>query len=82
MKTIEQRIDQAKQEVLDDIKAGIVPTTVSTFAELHDYVDANEYGGLCDDAACFDASCDDINVIQDAVGRWLKCRIEHQVEVH
>lgn len=26
-----------------DLKAGIVPSTVRTFAELHDYVDANEY---------------------------------------
>ena len=28
-----------------DIDAGIVPRSVSTFAELHDYVDANEYAG-------------------------------------
>lgn len=26
-----------------------MPRTVKTFAELHDYVDANEYGGFCED---------------------------------
>ncbi len=30
-------------EILEDIEAGIVPTTVATFSELHDYIDANEW---------------------------------------
>ena len=40
-------IDQMKREILQDISDGIVPETVSSFSELHDYVDANEYGGFC-----------------------------------
>jgi hypothetical protein len=31
-----------------DMDAGIVPRSVSTFTELHDYVDANEYAVLAD----------------------------------
>jgi hypothetical protein len=35
----------AKDEVLEDVACGRVPVTVSSFSELHDYVDANGYGG-------------------------------------
>ena len=33
--------------IINDIHAGIVPATIKSFAELHSYVDANEYGGFC-----------------------------------
>jgi hypothetical protein len=46
---IEHAIERSKAEILEDIAQGIVPGTVSTFSELHDYVDANEYGGLCEE---------------------------------
>lgn len=39
-------VDRAKREITDDIAAGRVPADVGSFSELHDYVDANEYGGL------------------------------------
>ena len=45
---IEHAIERSKVEILEDMSSGIVPTTVSSFSELHDYVDANEYGGLCE----------------------------------
>ncbi len=32
-------------EILRDVSSGIVPATVQNFSELHDYVDANCYGG-------------------------------------
>ena len=38
-------IARAKREVLSDIADGTVPATVTSFSELHDYVDANGYGG-------------------------------------
>ena len=41
-------------ELCEDIASGLVPSTVSSFAELHDYVDANCYGGFCDDDADFE----------------------------
>ncbi len=31
--------------MLADIQTGLVPSSVNTFSELHEYVDANCYGG-------------------------------------
>ena len=44
MLMIEYAIERSKAEILEDIASGVVPDTVSSFSELHDYVDANEYG--------------------------------------
>lgn len=44
-----QVVDAMKCEVLADMASGRVPGTVTTFSELHDHVDANEYGGFCDE---------------------------------
>lgn len=52
---IGERIAQIKKEVSDTVgtnfyaEGKILPDTISTFGELHDYCDANELGGLCDD---------------------------------
>jgi N12 class adenine-specific DNA methylase len=37
------RIKTAKDEILDDVRRGIVPDSIKSFADLHDYVDANAY---------------------------------------
>jgi hypothetical protein len=42
--TVKEIIEAAKDQILDDISEGIVPETVKSFEELHEYVDANEYG--------------------------------------
>lgn len=42
-------VARIKEEILYDIARGVVPSTCSSFSELHDYVDANCYGGFCDD---------------------------------
>lgn len=64
---------RAKREISADIAAGHVPPTVRTFSELHDYVDANYYGGAfgwpLDDT---EAACDFWNRVQDAVDEWLR----------
>lgn len=49
MKTKEEIIAQCKAEIQADIAAGFVSADVSSFGGLHDYVDANCYGGFCDD---------------------------------
>ena len=49
MLIIEYAIERSKAEILEDMAHGPVPVTVASFSELHDYVDANEYGGLCED---------------------------------
>jgi hypothetical protein len=65
---------QAQQEILDDIASGRVPTSVTTFAELHDHVDANWYGGLFD--LEIDPSDDEQvefgNDLQNRLDAWLR----------
>lgn len=42
--------ETVKSEILEDIANGVLPETISTYSELHDYVDANGYGGFLDAA--------------------------------
>ena len=46
---LQARIEQGKAEILEDIRNGVVPAGVKGFEKLHDFVDANEYGGLTED---------------------------------
>jgi len=68
-------IERIRAEVIEDALDGTIPSTVRDFSELHDFVDANEYGGLCDDECPFKASSqadtDIINDAQDAISGWL-----------
>jgi hypothetical protein len=64
-------VERAKKEVLAHVAAGIVPRTCASFSELHDYVDANGYGGAFERP--FDNNETDFwNAVQDAVDRWIK----------
>lgn len=67
--TATELVVRIQQDILEDVDAGVIPTTVSTFSELHDYVDANIYGGLCDDHA--HVRTETVIVVQDEVDRWL-----------
>lgn len=62
-------IARAKEEILADMERGVVPSTVDDFGELHDFVDANEYGGLCEDGHGLDEQA--VEDVQDEVHRWL-----------
>ena len=69
-------VEQIQEEIRQDILDGIVSSSVKSFSELHNHVDANEYGGLCDEALyTIDPSdqdqMDQINTIQDIVDKWL-----------
>lgn len=55
LKPLPEVIAQMKQEVLADILNKTVPVDVATYGDLHDYVDANCYGGFCDDDGITDA---------------------------
>jgi hypothetical protein len=69
-----EMIDQVKREIIHDVQAGDVPATCATYSELHDYVDANGYGGAFEFAmygAC-DTTCDYWNNVTDAVDQWLR----------
>ncbi len=65
-------VERAKQEILQDIAAGRVPATVQTFAELHDHVDANHYGGAFEGE--FDGSDEVVafwSRVQNELHAWL-----------
>lgn len=44
-------VARMKREIDADIAAGMVPAAVTSFCALHDWVDANGYGGLCEEGA-------------------------------
>lgn len=70
-------IARGKREITEDILAGRVPATVTTFGELHDFVDANEYGGLCEEGPIEWIDWDDEvpadrgAKVQNALHEWL-----------
>lgn len=76
---LEKTIMRMKYEILQDISDGKIPADIMHFRDLHDYVDANEYGGFfLDDANNVihslpaDQRCDVINHCQDVIDFWLK----------
>ena len=79
--------EQMKREILEDAKEGVIPETITAFADLHKYVDANCYGGtekLLDaahDAApdteeghtqAWNSFCGLVNPAADEVDAWIK----------
>ena len=85
MITPQDMAEQMKIEILADMRSGIVPFSVKNFSQLHDYVDANCYGGseaLLDelDASATDDEehtralntlCDLMNPAMGIVNQWL-----------
>lgn len=57
-------------EIFEDVRAGKVPCQVSSFSELHDYVDANDYGGF---SPSNDAEVETMNRAQLIADEWLRC---------
>lgn len=81
---IREATDRAIAEIIEDINAGTLPFDVNGFGVLHDYVDANTYGGLCDEGPIdwgYDAELGDANMdpgyqVQSAVHDWLTARAQ------
>lgn len=88
--TLEQLVATMKEEVLQMVQSGRIPRTVRSFSTLHDHMDANCLGGLCEDGLA-DAliahfggrdthegmpqgMLDFINAAQGAIDDWLKTR--------
>lgn len=75
---LEKTIMRMKHEILHDIADGTVPADVMSFGDLHDYVDANVYGGFCDadnrltDGLPSEQKADVLNYCQNVVDSWLK----------
>ncbi len=80
-------VERMKREILEDVSAGLVPANVAGYTDLHEYMDANCYGGT---EALFDAAhdavpdtdgahtvawnsfCDLVNPAIEAVDAWIK----------
>jgi hypothetical protein len=56
-------------EIFADVRSGRVPRTVRSFAELHDHVDANDYGM---NNPSTEAEFAKMNTAQGLVDQWLK----------
>ena len=86
--TLDESIERMKQEIIEDIKTGRVPVECPSFSALHDYVDANCYGGFCEDDVMQaltvhfgginkdkgmpDALIGYLNDAQNSIDRWIK----------
>jgi hypothetical protein len=85
--TARQLADRIKLEIMEDVCSGIIPVSMERFSDLHDYVDANCYGGTealldkLDDAApatdeghraALDSMCDLMNEAMEFVDVWIK----------
>lgn len=72
---IAEAVERGKREILADIEAGVLPASVLSMSELHEHVDANEYGGLCEDQF-FDArghvDMEAVVTVQARLNEWLK----------
>nr|DAI89538.1 MAG TPA: hypothetical protein [Caudoviricetes sp.] len=72
MKTqFEIRLERAKKEIEEDIETKLIPRTIDRFEDLHDYVDANYYGGLFDEDYEISENFEFENKLQTALNEWL-----------
>lgn len=67
--SVEQRVGSGKRAILADVEDGVVPSNVSSFSALHDYVDANEY--VWPEKA-MDADIPATNRVIAAIDAWIK----------
>lgn len=65
---VARAVRRSKQEIFEDVAAGVVPVDVRSFSELHNYVDANDYGGVNEG----DLTIAQSNEVQQRVDRWIK----------
>lgn len=45
----QKTVARMKDEIMSDVRSGRIPASCASFSDLDDCVDANEYGGFCDD---------------------------------
>jgi len=83
MPNLKKTVARMKREILHDVALGVLPRIefLTSFYHLHDFVDANEYGGFCDEEVTdqltreLDDSTDALlafmNEAQSKVDNWL-----------
>lgn len=72
---LNKHIAQGKKEILVDMAQGLIPTNIKNFEQLHNFVDANEYAGLCEvinDFADIQEMHEFGNAVQSALDAWIK----------
>lgn len=62
-------VERMKAQINADIRSGRVPVAVTSYSELHDYVDANFYGGIDSEHPVMNANV--FNAASDIVNEWL-----------
>lgn len=70
---VAQLADTVMAQIIDDVRSGVVPWTVTNFGQLHDWTDANmylEHAGQQFDASSQD-SLDEVIAIEDEVSQRL-----------
>jgi hypothetical protein len=74
---VETAIERSKREIIEDVFEGWVPVDVPDFSALHDYRDANGYGGFFEDDTVFyrgigEGFYREAGAVQDAVDAWIR----------
>ncbi|MDZ4783394.1 MAG: hypothetical protein SGJ19_24370 [Planctomycetia bacterium] len=78
---LESAVARGKLQILRDVRRGDVPITATSFAQLHDYVDANYYGdgfnwpvlpSDLDDDAYEEAFTSFWNTVQHRLDAWIR----------
>ena len=87
MFTVDELAGRMRSEILAHVAQGVVPPSVRSFEQLHNFVDANAYGGLCrgdtfdklvathsqvGDEGLPQGMMDLINAAQSLVNEWLR----------
>jgi hypothetical protein len=65
------RINLAMDQIKSDMKSGKVPESIDNFGDLHNYVDANYYGGFLEDDYTQTETLKFENEIQLELNYWL-----------
>ena len=71
-RSINYHFERAKKEILEDVENGIVPNDVDSFKELHEYVDANGYGGFFEENYAISKDFKFENAVQNKLDKWIK----------
>lgn len=70
--TLTKAVATAMTEIMDDISRGVVPVNVKSFDELHEYVDANEYGLADFKFDDFDELVEFAEQLHPILDQWIK----------
>lgn len=72
MSTKDIYFEKGKNEIIADVLIGVLPLDISSFSDLHDHVDANEYCGFCADGYTASEDCVFENEVQTMLDNWIK----------